>query len=357
VQENTNQRFQFIDGLRGIAALSVVLFHIHLAIKKHTAYALPFFLEEVFFTGYLGIQIFFVLSGFVIAYSVRNASNDLSFFSRFFIRRSLRLDPPYWVVIILTLLLAGIAGLTFKSGTEFPFSGTQIFYNLIYLPDLMQVPLIIPVAWTLCVEFQFYLVFALLILMIQYTGLNKRMALVLWGVLSLFSILQNTPWAVIHLKPVTFIPHWYSFFLGCTVCWAMLDKKIRAFLWINYLIVLSLSFWTSTPHAAVSLATALLIDGVSLVGGLHRVLKERFFQYTGRLSYSLYLIHWPIGMKLVDLGYKMGGDLMASPAAVALLFIFTLLVTLGAADLFYRLVEKPSHEFSRDIVKSRFYAS
>lgn len=339
-------RFEFIDGLRGIAALSVVFFHLNLAIHNHGD-AFPYYLAQLFSLGYLGIQIFFVLSGFVIAYSLRDAHMDLSFLTRFFVRRSFRLDPPYWVIVGLTLLLAGIASLTFKSGVEFPFDALQIFYNLIYLPDLMQEPLIVPVAWTLCIEFQFYLTFALLILMVQGTEMKLAYSLLMWTGLSLFSILQNTPWGILPLNPVTFIPHWYSFFLGCATCWAMLGKIDKKFLWSNYLIIAICSFWTPTPHALVSVGTALLIYMVFQMGWLNSLLQEWFFQYTGRISYSLYLIHWPVGMKLIDIGYKIAGAKMDHPFSIGLMFAGSLFLTILAADLFYRIVERPSHNFSR----------
>lgn len=348
MQEVRTPRFEFIDGLRGLAALSVVLFHLNLAIQSHHPHAFPLFLEELFSTGYLGIQVFFVISGFVIAYSLREVQINLSFFSQFFLRRSFRLDPPYWMVIFITLTLAWIASLTFKSEENFPFSLSQIVYNMFYLPDLLQVPLIIPVAWTLCIEFQFYIIFALLLMIIQRTEMKNFYTFFIWSGLALFSILQNTAWAVIPLKPVTFIPHWYSFFLGCLTCWAMLGRIDKRFLGWNYLMIVVCSYWTPTPHAIVSVGTALLIYSIFLWEGLHRVLRERFFQYLGRLSYSLYLIHWPVGMKIVDLAYKLTNDY--HPIAV---LVVTLFLTILVADIFYRLIERPSHNFSRSVAGSR----
>lgn len=342
-----NQRFIFIDGLRGIAALSVVLFHLNVAIQKHVPHAFPFLLEKIFSWGYLGVQIFFVLSGFAIAYSLRHTQMNSSFFMHFLVRRSIRLDPPYWVVILLTLILAGIASLTFKSGASFPFSPLQIFYNLFYLPDLMQVPLLVPVAWTLCIEFQFYIIFALLIMFFQRMQKNIYVLFICGG-LSLFSILQNTPWALISEKPLTFIPHWYSFFLGCCTCWTLIGKNNRAFFWLNVFMITLCSLWTSTPNALVSIGTALLIYWES---GENRLLKERFFQYLGSRSYSLYLIHWLVGMKFVDSLYKIVN--IEHPILTLLLLITGLVLILVSAEIFYRLIERPSHYFSRHFQKIR----
>lgn len=297
--------------------------------------------------GYLGIQIFFVLSGFVIAYSLRQAQMNLSFFIKFFIRRSVRLDPPYWVVIALILSIAGIAHLTFKSHLGFPFTTSQIYYNLFYLPDLMQVVLIVPVAWTLCIEFQFYIFFALLLLFTQ--RLKNSYALCIWGILFVFSLLENTPLAVLPAKPLTFIPHWYSFFLGCATCWAVLEKINPKFLFFLYLTVFLCSFWTPSPHVLTSFGVAALIYLVAYWGKLHDYLKQTFFQYLGRISYSLYLIHWPVGMKLVDIGYNIMGEGKNLPISIFTLWLVSLLLTLACADLFYRIIERPSLHLSRNL--------
>lgn len=345
-----SQRFEFIDGLRGLAALSVVLFHLHVAIDHLIPSAFPSYLSQIFSFGYLGIQIFFVISGFVIAYSLRDIHINFAYFFNFFIKRSLRLDPPYWIVLGLTLLLAWVANLTFKSSEFYPFTPLQILYNFFYLPDLMQVPLIVPVAWTLCIEFQFYIFFVFLGFLLQRLPLASPLALAIWTGLSIFSLLQNTSLAIVPIKPVTFIPHWYSFFLGCCTCWSILGKVNKKFLLLNYGIIALGSLWTTTPHASISLATALLISFAYFQEGLHRYLSQKIFQYLGTISYSLYLIHWPVGMKLVHTGHK-----LISSNAVFLLFILSLLLTLLFADLFYRLIERPSHHLSRQFHLSKLF--
>src|SRR5690349_17798349 len=102
----TVTRFEFLDGLRGIAALGVIFFHFNGSLKEHSHFSQ--FLLSALDLGHLGVQIFFVLSGFVIAYSLRQEKLSCLFVLRFFVRRSIRLDPPYWVaalaIIVLSLL-------------------------------------------------------------------------------------------------------------------------------------------------------------------------------------------------------------------------------------------------------------
>ena len=329
-QVNNNQRFAFIDGLRGLAALWVVLFHFNVAIQKHASFQFPYYLEKLFSNGYLGIHVFFVLSGFVIAYNLREVKMDFKAFFHFFVKRSLRLDPPYWMVMGFTLTLAIIASATFKSWANFPFTSSQIFYNLLYLPDLMQVPLLVPVAWTLCIEFQFYLFFALLIMMHQWMNVKSSFFHFFWISLSLFSLLQNTSLAIVPLKPTTFIPYWYSFFLGCSACWTIFGKMHPIYFWFNLVLILLGCFWIGTPHAFAAVVTSLTIYFVFLGGGANHVLKQSAFQYMGKISYSLYLIHWPIGMKLVDFAYKMREE---NISAFFLLTVTLFLTILGRSIL------------------------
>lgn len=343
----SQQRFEFLDGLRGIAAFVVVLFHLNVAIGIHSPSVMPSLLNQIFFTGHLGIQIFFVLSGFVIAYSLREVKIDAPFFIRFFLKRSLRLDPAYWAVMALIIFLALIAHFTFKSEEEFPFSFLQIFYNATYTADLVKVPFVLPVAWTLCIEFQFYMFFALLMLLITKLSFSKSTVGYLWTSLLLFSLLQNTTLAIIPLKPVTFIPHWYSFFLGCVTCWGFLDVIDKKLVLLNYALVAICCLWMTTPHAMTSLIIATCLYFVGSMGKFHQLLTHSFFQYTGKISYSLYLIHWPIGMKVVDLGFSLIKGYENNLPVVLVLFLSSITAIFIVTDLFYRFIELPSHQLSR----------
>src|SRR4030095_167086 len=94
-------RFRTIDGLRGLAALTVVIFHLHGQVAWTARDWLPRGLAAVMERSFAGVDVFFVISGFVIAYSVREGSYTWNYLTRFAARRAIRLDPPYWFAIFL----------------------------------------------------------------------------------------------------------------------------------------------------------------------------------------------------------------------------------------------------------------
>src|SRR5579872_7415052 len=95
----SSQRLAFVDGLRGVAALAVMLYHL---VGRTSAGVLTQY-------GFLGVAIFFVLSGFVIASVVGDRRVDAGFLGRFALRRMVRLDIPYWLNIALAIALLQIA--------------------------------------------------------------------------------------------------------------------------------------------------------------------------------------------------------------------------------------------------------
>ena len=104
------KRFAFVDALRGFAALSVVLYHAYEGGHITGLLAeLPAWVTQLLRQGSIGIAVFFVLSGFVIAHSVAKSRVTLPFVGRFMLRRSLRLEPPYWLAIALAICFAQLS--------------------------------------------------------------------------------------------------------------------------------------------------------------------------------------------------------------------------------------------------------
>ncbi len=125
-------RFVFVDALRGIAALWVVLFHAYEG--KHitqVAARLPRWALVFFESGHFGVPIFFVLSGFVIAHSVSRHTVGMSFIVRFAVRRAVRLDPPYWASIVLVIGLGMLSKVVMPAKPYEPLGVGQVLAHLL----------------------------------------------------------------------------------------------------------------------------------------------------------------------------------------------------------------------------------
>lgn len=354
IPASPNKRFQCIDGLRGAAALWVVLMHIYTLIKESFSYSFPFLVDFVLSHGDAGVAIFFVLSGFVIAYSIRGAPITWPFIGQFFLRRSLRLDPPYWAALIALTGMILFGSIFFNKGGEYLPGEKDFFLNLFYLQNFFDSPNILPVAWTLCLEFQFYFTLVLGLKIVQFFNLNNRKGLFNYNGLSLLLLnglfLLSLVYAA-SLKrqfPIqgTFIPFWYSFYIGCLLCWVLTRSIPEYFFYVALGAMLLFFFLGDNDQIFTTCMVSLGIFYCIKRNKLHDFLSSFVFQYLGRISYSLYLIHWLVGIKFISLISFLFKEAPISPI---LLFMISLGASIGAAELFYRLVEQPCLLLSRKI--------
>src|SRR5712691_3743885 len=120
----SHNRFDVIHMRRGLAALAVCLLHVNTA----TAYIFPRPLQIVSAFGDLGVPVFFAISGFVVPYSLLKQRYAFRQFPRYLFRRMVRLDPPYFVILVLTLALTAFR--TLRSHTTFPYSASDMALHL-----------------------------------------------------------------------------------------------------------------------------------------------------------------------------------------------------------------------------------
>lgn len=344
-----DKRLAFADAIRGLAATWVVLFHLwaggHIA---GIAGALPTAVENLLFRwGHLGVAMFFVLSGFVMALNVQAARVDSAFAGRFMARRLVRLTPPYYVVIAVSVAYGLLKARFTGEAAEVPSLGSWLAHA-VYLQDLLGYPQVNGVLWTLCIEVQFYLCFALLLWALddgaqRASGTRRAALLAATGTLGLAWPLGLVAFG----KAGSFLPYWYSFVAGALVCWAWRERGVARTLAWGYAWGLgAVAALTQDGFAATSFVTCAALLIACEAGGMGRWLDLRPLQFLGLISYSLYLLHnHTLGAVFFAARGLGGGGLVMQTLGAAVALAVTALV----AYLAYRYIEKPCIAWSRRI--------
>lgn len=355
------QRLRFLDGMRGIAALSVVLYHHYLFLNAATSMTFPSFLESILLKGHLGVQIFFVLSGFVIAYSIRQATLSWRYIQQFFIKRSIRLDPPYWAILLLMMMASILFSKLVAKQEGWTFSFNQVLTNLLYLQGFFGFDSINPVAWTLCIEFQLYLFFISILQMLfqiqrahQYEEQIRFFGSSAFGfffaLLLIGSLGYHFPATAAQLENKTlqglFFPYWYSFFIGVATCWSLLGRLSNKWLGLYLGLVGLCLVLHFDAQLMTSLIVALVIYIVGWSGYLETITGSKIFQYLGRISFSLYLIHWLAGSNCIHFLSKRMGEL--NMTKFFFIYLFSIGISILAAHVFYHWIEAPCLEWSKN---------
>ncbi|WP_350286175.1 acyltransferase [uncultured Croceitalea sp.] len=294
-------RLYQIDLFRFFAAVYVLFFHYgfraHVTEINGPDYG---FLSPFFQYGYLGVDLFFIISGFVILMSAQNTN-----LVGFIISRISRLYPAYWVGIILTTITIVLFGTDL-----FSIGWKQFLINLTMFQSFVGVPHIDGVYWSLAIELKFYFLIALLLFFKKIKHI-KVLGILLLSI-SLCSLIVPYASTPIYLKLLYFVtfPKWSPYFVaGMFMFLLNKDKENK---W-NYIFVL-ISFLLSLQHSllrgeelelkygaafndwAIIVIVAFSYLAMFLVAfGKLKTINKKGYLRLGVLTYPLYLIHQNIG--------------------------------------------------------------
>ena len=320
------ERVQIVDGLRGIASLAVCLFHL----TNGNAGFLPSgWLKAAGSYGWLGVEVFFVISGFILPYALCRAGYQIKYFGTFLLKRVTRLDPPYvatiGLIISLNYLAASVPG--FK-GEPFEVSLVQVVLHAAYLNAFFGYEWLSPIFWTLAIEFQFYWLIGLLFPLVVHRQVLVRAGL--FGALAAMAIL---------VPAGGFVFHWLPLFLMGMLAFQAQAKLIGTqafFLGLSCLVVLG-GYTHGMLIACVGAVTAIAVVLTNFSSGL--------LSFLGKISYSLYLIHVVVGVKVVNLGSRY----VSGMSGKLLVLLLALAASIAAAYVLYRLIEAPAQRWASAI--------
>lgn len=331
-----NTRNHTVDLMRFFAAAWVVLFH--LSYHKNT-------IEGAYNTfinyGFLGVPIFFVISGYCILMVALHAKNPFEFI----IRRLFRIFPAFWFSIFIVFAAAAFQKIAIgaNSVTAFPNSITKLLavFSLYTFP-LSNYPTVNWVYWSLSCELAFY------ILIFIGLFLNKKYLIYFFIALSSVSLIITVP----KISPYYFMLHWPTFALGLCIYYLTVQKQFKKIL--IYLLTL-ISLMALIKHSYLEgalpisyIITTILTCVLTFLSNKY-YLRPNFFSSLGDYSYSIYLIHVPIGVYIFGL-FK-SEKIMSSIYLTIGYDLFTYSCISIIAYLMYMLIEFPSIKIGKKIAK------
>lgn len=299
----TRTRVNELDLLRFVAALMVVCFHY--AFRGYAADAktiMPYpLLAPVGKYGYLGVDLFFMISGFVILMTAASGS-----LRDFVVSRAARLYPAFWVCCTITFAaILAIGGLRYHAGYG------QYLVNMTMLAEFFHVPYVDGAYWSLTVELRFYAIVALVLLLGQ---IHRAQALLcLWMVALIVVVALPNYW----LRYLLAADYGAYFIAGatCFLVWSQGISALRIGLLVAaWAVAVFQALWLARGNAGYYHTTfdLFVVAGIvtawfaiMLLVALRRtgLLGERRWLTIGALTYPLYLLHQNIGFMIFNLGY------------------------------------------------------
>lgn len=316
----------WLNTLRGFAACAVVWFHLNETVSFHEQ---PY--RWLTKHGWLGVEVFFVVSGCLIVATARRSSTWI----KFLIRRVCRIYPPYLASLVVVIGAAAFRRVTIgvNDVAVIPHSLSAWLATLsLSTSPVTSVPTINWVYWSLSYEMAFYLVVALAFVRTRWAPA------ILIGVTAL-GLLHRL--GVIPVAPF-FLDLWDLFALGAALAWA---DRPRVAVPLGVLAAAALLVHGSMPVIAVSLMTFVSII-LSRVGSTAAYFHEPVFRRVGTVSYSLYLLHVPVGVAIFAHGLR-PEQVDGRPIVHIGCDLVILAVCIGCSAIFWKFVEQPAHEFGR----------
>ena len=311
-----NTQINSIILLRAIAALGVCFVHIQMA----TGFKINPFFDYLFINGQQGVAVFFVISGFVLPYSLFKKNYQINDFFNFILKRSIRVDPPYWCCIVLLFLLVPLplSDLNVKT----------VFLHVTYLvPFIKSAHWYSDIFWTLSIEFQFYIILGLLYPL--FSRLHSSLSISIVILLSALCI-KYTVRGII-------IGNVYQFAFGYMAFLAYTKLVNRRWFWIVFIVF---SIYIICAKSIISgVIPALTVVFLIL---FNNSIKVPILNFLGKISYSLYLVHIPASLIAIRL---LGPRLSNS----GIMFIACLLLSVLIAYVFFLFIEKPALKLSKSI--------
>lgn len=318
-----------LDCLRGFAALAVCLFH-------YTGLVLPKLkvdaVQDLFSWGYAGVETFFVISGFILPYSIMGRPTSATSMGVFMLKRIARICPPSYVVILLTVLQYYIVSNVLHSNSDWwaGISTARLIANLSFTVPFTPYTWLNGIFWTISIEFQYYIILSL-VYSLAFKSARRLYAFSISGLLI----------SIVPIWGLGSFPLYASYFaMGGFVLIRKQQRVSNGQFIASILLCAPFAIWTgSLVGACFGVATAFTIDRI--------LWRSPAWRFLGKISFSLYLTHILIGSTMERLLV-----ILIRPEAIITKILLQLVIlgtAIAGAWVFYCLFERPSMALAKRI--------
>lgn len=339
---NTKDRINEIDLLRFIAAIAVLLFHYSFrghAYDDLSLMSYPWIIPVAKY-GYLGVQLFFMISGFVIFMTASNAT-----LKSFAISRVVRLYPAFWICCTITFIAIMLIG-----GSRFSASLTQYLANMTMLSEFIGFPSIDGAYWSIFIEIRFYLLIAILLAF-------KQMHRAEYFMLAWLAYISKIAIFGTDKGSIYLISEYAAFFIAGASMFMVWKGGFSLIRTTTITLAFALAIFQSLKQAAVlthvfkqevsAIAVAAIITAFFVLMLLSAtrnagLIGRMNWSAVGALTYPLYLLHQFVGYMVFNLLYER--------VNIHLLFWGAIAGVVLLAYIVHRFAEKPMASFMRQLL-------
>ncbi|MEO5913120.1 MAG: acyltransferase [Luteolibacter sp.] len=368
----------FLDHIRGIAVLIVFLFHClgigygYDSLKWNGWFydfnADPTFLALLPLTfGWVGVAIFFVVSGFCIHLSYersRDKSNAV-----FFLRRFFRIYPPYLVALLIFSCLPPWHYIPFNTLDSLVMFGSHMF--LVHNFDAKLFSGICTTFWSVAIEFQLYLIYPILIWFVR--KLSWTRTLLILGVVEIAMRSYDAIFYEVYGTRGSYwiigspLYYWFSWSIGAAAADAFLLRRELPFAKVPPSVFLILMVITANIRPLSFFA--FIFAALATICIMDRLLKGEMkwtsmvpkwiadhLRFAGLVSYSIYLLHFPVLTLVPRVMEKFFHGQHFHPLVMMLACVATWIPVLAASWVFYRIFEMPSIALGKKVIRHQVAA-
>jgi peptidoglycan/LPS O-acetylase OafA/YrhL len=362
VSRVAGHRLEFVDSLRGLAALYVAIFH--MAVLPDPDLEVPHWAYAVVHHGATAVTLFFIISAFSLCHAMKAHRSESGKILAFYVRRFFRIAPLFYLMLVFYLWRDAAYFADWHTPLAWA-KNTLFVFNFSWDPGG-----IVRASWTIGVEMIFYAIFPLLFA--QFRDFPRLVALIFATLLG--AVLYHE--LVLHLAVPLDIPaflqeHFFRFsFFRCfpvfvfgMICWLIFDRYIDGrehrpaigaalilgSLWAYHALLQgALTFWFPDPYYWESVIYSALVLGLAIKPSA--IFVNRLTLFAGKISYSIYLLHPPTVFFLEPVYRRIYAAGLPLSASFLLCVGLTLGTVMLVASMTYRWVEAPGMRLGKRLL-------